>query len=1570
MRDLFVKRLLSMILAVLMVVGTAPATVLAFELQEIGAGNNEEVTFKENDEEQAALFSTVPRGNSNSLTVASKAVSKLAPGVTETEVVAYDKNGDRVSYFVINANIATNDSVLVKANYCNNDNTGVWGKASVIEQANSATEKRGYNVVATTNAAYYNVSTGQPSGAFVMEGVNINGDAMGNQYEFFAIMKDGSAMIGKKDTFSQYSKDIVEAVAGHLLLVWDGEVCAGLDATDKYPRSTVGIKENGDVVLMLADGNQKPKTAGLTFAEQAQLMLELGCVSAIELDGGGSATYAAKLEGTDEVVLRSSPCDGTIRSVSNSLMVISTALADGKFDHANLSTEYVFYAPNSEIKIEAIGADKAGYPTELPEHTWALSDDSFGTVANGVFVSSGKTGTVTVNMLVEGNVVGSVEVNLVHPTEVAFQAEEKMIPYGKPSDFTLTALYNGADMFVPATAYNFVCTAGSMDGFTYIAPESGATTATATATYKYLAENAPSDVIKITFGKGSDILFDFENGIEGWGTYFDLKDAAANGEYTGGFSINHQAEGATTGNLIENGMHENVSWATKENGGQVYSGNASLAYTMDYRYSSYHQNWLYAYLYFWGDPVTLLDTEKGIAGTRLGMWMYIPEEAVGSCARFCYIFENADGKEAIGYQYFTYQYVEKGFSKLTSEKIPEAGWAYIYVDLPKFSNEYVSTAYYKNADGNVIGSANSNYAPAFIQFLSSSSAVGAEKVTFYIDDITLDYSDAVDDRDMPIISNPLILEDQESFAIDGRTLDYNTITVTADAKEDTTHGTNFTGLDTETAQVYVDGHKVATKFNAGKISATAITLPNGTHDITFEIADKQGNYTKLTKQIVIEGGNEAPEVSLTGVPVGVKADGKLYTGGQYNILLNTDKVEGVESVNFKLWLNSASEWALEHATVLPGFEYEYELDELSCTAEITVTRVDSKAEGEATLLTLPVYAWSWDETLGGHSASNQWNAVGCAPQITVSYKVKEGTVEYTEDQDVHVAGFSNKRVDAKTELDSSIANLKNTIKEWHYHSEAALADSNATCVENGYTGRTECSVCHSVLNWGEVVEAEGHKYELTNGKIICACGDYKTGLIEFNGATYYAVAGELVKNKWEQIDGAWYCFRNDYKAYTGDASVSGRLYHFGETGAITEGQWFNVNGYNRYYFGPDYYHSYWGLTIKEIGGVEYGFDENGDTHSGYVYGVTYAGDTKKLYLFDDNGVRLPVPSEPTVIVLDGVSRYINNGELQTNVGLVKVGSDYYYVKGNGNFATGRYNISEAKSNGLGFVGYYDFAEDGKMIMKNGIVDGAYYVDGVKQANIGLVKVGSDYYYVKGNSSFATGRYYISETKSNGLGFVGYYDFAEDGKMIMKNGIVDGAYYVDGVKQANVGLVKVGDDYYYVKGNGNLATGRYSISETKSNGLGFVGYYDFAEDGKLIIKNGIVDGSYYINGVKQANVGLVKVGNDYYYVKGNGNLATGTYYVSATKSNDLGFVGYFDFDESGKMIIKNGIIDGHYYVDGAKQANVGLVEVEGDYYYVKGNGDLATGRHYVSEAKSNGLGFVGYYEFDAAGKMIK
>lgn len=481
------SKMLACVLAVVMLVSVIPVSVLAAET------------------------------NSNSLTIASKATSQLAPGVTETAVVSYDKNGDRIQYWVVNANVKDYDTVQIKANYHDNDNTGNWGKATVIEQANAATEKRGYNVVVSQNAAYYNVTTGQPTGAFVMEGVNINGDATGNQYEFFAQMDDGSYMIGKKGTFSKYSEHITEAIAGHLLLVWDGKVINGLDNTAKYPRSTIGITAEGNVVCMLADGNQKPTSAGLSYAEQAQLMLELGCVAAIELDGGGSATYASKYEGETELSVRNSCCDGTVRSVSNTFMIISTAVADGVFDHANLSTEYAYYTPYSKVAINASGADKGGHAAELPDDvSWTLSDDTFGTIADGVLTSSGKCGTVTVKLQNGDATVGSIDVTFAHPTEISFAAEEKMIPYGKPSDFTVTALYNGASIYATADAFDFNCTAGTMNGFVYTAPAEGtATTATVCASYKYdTSVNSPT--VAITFGKGSDVLFDFEDGIDGW----------------------------------------------------------------------------------------------------------------------------------------------------------------------------------------------------------------------------------------------------------------------------------------------------------------------------------------------------------------------------------------------------------------------------------------------------------------------------------------------------------------------------------------------------------------------------------------------------------------------------------------------------------------------------------------------------------------------------------------------------------------------------------------------------------------------------------------------------------------------------------------------------------------------------------------------------------------------------------------------------------------------------------------------------------------------------------------------
>ena len=76
-------------------------------------------------------------------------------------------------------------------------------------------------------------------------------------------------------------------------------------------------------------------------------MIGLGCVSVLNLDGGGSTTFASEREGSGELTVKNSPSDGVARLVSGTLMVVSTAKPSGEFDHAAVSPNGELYTPGS-----------------------------------------------------------------------------------------------------------------------------------------------------------------------------------------------------------------------------------------------------------------------------------------------------------------------------------------------------------------------------------------------------------------------------------------------------------------------------------------------------------------------------------------------------------------------------------------------------------------------------------------------------------------------------------------------------------------------------------------------------------------------------------------------------------------------------------------------------------------------------------------------------------------------------------------------------------------------------------------------------------------------------------------------------------------------------------------------------------------------------------------------------------------------------------------------------------------------------------------------------------------------
>ncbi len=88
-------------------------------------------------------------------------------------------------------------------------------------------------------------------------------------------------------------KDVNHIISGGPYLVKNGEVFVDMTAQKlgsvggRNPRTAIGYTKDNNLILLTADGREGA-SIGLTLMELANLMKELGCVNAMNLDGGGS----------------------------------------------------------------------------------------------------------------------------------------------------------------------------------------------------------------------------------------------------------------------------------------------------------------------------------------------------------------------------------------------------------------------------------------------------------------------------------------------------------------------------------------------------------------------------------------------------------------------------------------------------------------------------------------------------------------------------------------------------------------------------------------------------------------------------------------------------------------------------------------------------------------------------------------------------------------------------------------------------------------------------------------------------------------------------------------------------------------------------------------------------------------------------------------------------------------------------------------------------------------------------------------------------------------------------------
>lgn len=229
------------------------------------------------------------------------------------------------------------------------------------------------------------------------------------------------------------------------VLIENGNVYSDFTA-GASPRTAMGIKADGSIILYTIDGRQKGYSYGVQLRTLAKRMEELGCVDAINLDGGGSTSYIVQFPGEAVTTMVNRPSDGALRKVSNFVFLKNNKTPSGILNQITVYPLTSYVLAGNSVKLTAKGADTAYYPVDIPDVTYHVDEGALGTVTDdGTFTANGN-GTVTVYAQ-SGKVVGSRDiVCITKPTDI-------VIKNGNNSNINKISLKRTESVSLSAEAY-------------------------------------------------------------------------------------------------------------------------------------------------------------------------------------------------------------------------------------------------------------------------------------------------------------------------------------------------------------------------------------------------------------------------------------------------------------------------------------------------------------------------------------------------------------------------------------------------------------------------------------------------------------------------------------------------------------------------------------------------------------------------------------------------------------------------------------------------------------------------------------------------------------------------------------------------------------------------------------------------------------------------------------------------------------------------------------------------------------------------------------------------------------
>lgn len=261
--------------------------------------------------------------------------------------------------------------------------------------------------------------------------------------------------------------DVVYAVGGHDMLVENGQALTEftLDSANRAAaRTAVGLKADGTLVLYTVDGGQSGYSTGVTLPELAQRMVDEGCVTAMNLDGGGSTTFSTQYPGDSTLTTVNRPSDGQQRKCANFIFLVRDTQPAGSAAHLHLYPYDGAVLAGSSLQMTVKATDVNYFATTVPGGlSYTASNGQVDD--NGLFTAGDQAGTATVSVSGSG-ASGARNIRVVtDPSTITLKNETTnsagtsvTVAAGKTLNLTAVSTYLGYTLASQDTSYTWTVT--------------------------------------------------------------------------------------------------------------------------------------------------------------------------------------------------------------------------------------------------------------------------------------------------------------------------------------------------------------------------------------------------------------------------------------------------------------------------------------------------------------------------------------------------------------------------------------------------------------------------------------------------------------------------------------------------------------------------------------------------------------------------------------------------------------------------------------------------------------------------------------------------------------------------------------------------------------------------------------------------------------------------------------------------------------------------------------------------------------------------------------------------------